>query len=86
MEANEKTRLSVKIHGETYHMKATENPERVLEIVNMVDEQMNGIAEKMPTLNYKDVAVLAALNIAEEYFKLRDDYKVLVDLIEEDKH
>ena len=86
MEANEKTRLSDKIHGETYHMKDTENPERVLEIVNMVDEQMNGIAEKMPTLNYKDVAVLAALNIAEEYFKLRDDYKVLVDLIEEDKH
>ncbi len=86
MEANEKTRLSVKIHGETYHMKATENPERVLEIVHMVDEQMNGISDKMPTLNYKDVAVLAALNIAEEYFKLRDDYKVLVDLIEEDKH
>ena len=86
MEANEKTRLSVKIHGETYHMKATEKPERVLEIVHMVDEQMNGISDKMPTLNYKDVAVLAALNIAEEYFKLRDDYKVLVDLIEEDKH
>ena len=86
MEANEKTRLSVKIHGETYHMKATENPERVLEIVHMVDDQMNGISDKMPTLNYKDVAVLAALNIAEEYFKLRDDYKVLVDLIEEDKH
>lgn len=86
MEEMEKVRLSVNIYGETYHMKANDDHERIMEIVNMVDGHMRQIGEKMSSLKYKDIAVLAALNIAEEYFKLRDDYNELVRLIDEDKH
>ena len=85
MEDAEKLRLSVNIYGETYHMKATDDEERILAIVEMVDGQMREIGDKMPQLKYKDIAVLAALNIAELYFKLKDDYNELVALIDEDK-
>lgn len=85
MENADTTSLSVNIHGETYQMKVNNDLDRVLQVVALLDEQMQAIADKMPALKYKDIAVLAALNIAEDYFKLRDDYKMLVDLIEEEK-
>lgn len=83
MADEEKVKLSVEIYGEIYNMKVSQDHGRTLQIVEMVDKMMHKIGSQTQMLSYKDVAVLAALNIAEEYFKLQDDYQVLVNLIEE---
>ena len=36
-------------------------------------------------LDYRDVAVLAAMNIAEEYFKLQKEYQELVMILDDEK-
>ncbi|MBO5301560.1 MAG: cell division protein ZapA [Peptococcaceae bacterium] len=36
-------------------------------------------------MDYRDVAVLAAMNIAEEYYQLQQDYQALIDMIDEEK-
>lgn len=83
--AEEKIRLSVDIFGETYHMQATENQENMLKIVAFVNEMMHQVGDGQAQMSFKDVAVLAALNISERYFKLQEDYDLLLGLIEEEK-
>ena len=73
--------MSVEIYGETYTMKVSDDRQRMMEIVEMVDSMMRQIGQNQ--LSYKHVAVLAALNIAEEYFKLKDDYQLLINILEE---
>lgn len=82
---DEKVKLSVEIYGETYNMKMTEDQEKMIKIVGLVDTMMHEVGDKQPMLHYKDVAVLAALNLSERYFKLQEDYQVLLDLIEEEQ-
>lgn len=75
MGENGDLKMSVEIYGETYTMKVSDDRQRMMEIVEMVDSMMRQIGQNQ--LSYKHVAVLAALNIAEEYFKLKDDYQLL---------
>ena len=82
----EKTTLDVTIYGETYHMKVKDDQEKMLKIVGIVDDMMKQVGEKYPHLLVKDIAILAALNIAESHQKLQEDYRQLINLIEEDKH
>lgn len=81
MGENGDLKMSVEIYGETYTMKVSDDRQRMIEIVEMVDSMMRQIGQNQ--LSYKHVAVLAALNIAEEYFKLKDDYQLLINILEE---
>ncbi len=81
MGENGDLKMSVEIYGETYTMKVSDDRQRMMEIVEMVDSMMRQIGQNQ--LSYKHVAVLAALNIAEEYFKLKDDYQLLINILEE---
>lgn len=81
MGENGDSKMSVEIYGETYTMKVSDDRQRMMEIVEMVDGMMRQIGQNQ--LSYKHVAVLAALNIAEEYFKLKDDYQLLINILEE---
>ena len=81
MGENGDLKMSVEIYGETYTMKVSDDRQRMIEIVEMVDSMMRQIGQNQ--LSYKHVAVLAALNIAEEYFKLKDEYQLLINILEE---
>ena len=41
--------------------------------------------DKQERLDYRDVAVLAAMNITEEYFKLQQEYQELLSIVDEEK-
>jgi len=63
--------LTVHILGHEYKIRSTESGEFVRDVALYVDELMHQIASKMSAGTQTQVAVLAALNIAEELFRAR---------------
>jgi cell division protein ZapA (FtsZ GTPase activity inhibitor) len=49
----------------------------------MVNEQMELIQKQNPILSRDDVALLVALNLADQLQKIKQDYEELTNLIEE---
>lgn len=62
---------SVVILGRDYKIRTTESEEFVRDVARFVDEMMNRISSKMSSGTTSQIAVLAALNIAEELFRER---------------
>ncbi|MFC2076489.1 cell division protein ZapA [candidate division KSB1 bacterium] len=88
------TSVKVSIFGNEYGIKGEADPGYIREIAGLVDEKMNEVSEIMDIPSHAKVAVLAALNIADELYKAResgpssgsnDDGRIirLIDLIEE---
>jgi cell division protein ZapA len=62
---------SVHILGHEYRIRSTEEPAFVREVALYVDEVMHRISSRMTAGTKSQIAVLAALNIAEELFRER---------------
>jgi cell division protein ZapA len=62
---------SVIILGRDYKIRTTEGEDFVREVAAYVDGMMNRISSKMSAGTTSQIAVLAALNIAEELFRER---------------
>ena len=75
---------SVSIYNESYTLKSNGNDERILEVVAHVDKMMHSIGDKQSNLSTKDLAILASMNITEEFFKLKNEYQQLIELINEE--
>lgn len=63
--------VSVKIYGEAYPLKAGGDEAYVTEVARYVDEKMHEVAASAKVVSTTKIAVLAALNIADELFRLR---------------
>ncbi len=64
--------IPVDIHGQRYPIRSTLDPEYVARLASYVDEKMRAAGESTPTGDSLRLAVLAALNIADELFRCRD--------------
>lgn len=82
---NDVVKVVVNIFGEEYVVKGTEDPEYIEMLAAYVDRKMRAVHQKNPTLGDTKIAVLAALNLADELSKLQEDYDQLVKAMEEDK-
>jgi cell division protein ZapA len=65
--------VSVDIHGHRYPIKSSLDAAYVAELAAYVDQKMQLAGKECPTGDTLKVAVLAALNIADEYFRACDD-------------
>jgi len=65
------SRLKVKIFGIEYALKADTSHEYIEETANYVDKVMNDVSSRYQEQSDTRIAVLAALNIAEELFQIR---------------
>ena len=63
--------IRVKIFNSEYNLQG-ENAEKVERISDYVDGIMNRISSESPNQSEETIAVVSALNIAEEYFKEKD--------------
>jgi len=63
---------SVEINGQRYPIRSALEPEYVARLATFVDEKMRAAADSAPTTDSVRLAVLAALNIADELFRCRD--------------
>ena len=65
--------VTVQILGHDYRIRSTEDSDFVRQVARHVDELMRRISENMTSGSKTSVAVLAALNIAEELFRERQN-------------
>ncbi|MFL6281192.1 MAG: cell division protein ZapA [Vicinamibacterales bacterium] len=64
--------IPVEIHGQRYPIRTVLEPEYVSELAGYVDEKIRLAARQTPSSDSLRLAVLAALNIADELFRCRD--------------
>jgi cell division protein ZapA len=64
--------IPVEIHGQRYPIRSTLDPAYVARLATYVDEKIKAAADSTPTGDSLRLAVLAALNIADELFRCRD--------------
>ncbi len=64
--------IPIEIHGHRYPVRSTLEPEYVLRLAAYVDDRVRAAADSTPGADSLRVAMLAALNIADELFRCRD--------------
>ncbi len=65
--------VSVEILGQQYPIRSPLDSTYVADLAAFVDEKIRTTADIAPTTDTVRLAVLAALNIADEYFHARDE-------------
>ncbi len=71
MEEKEKNRVTVVIMGEEYSLRGSSPPEYMQRVGLYVDNLMRNLAESNIQMSKHRIAVLAALNLADELMKLK---------------
>ena len=69
MEKNDST--TVEIFGQTYNVRGEGDPEYLSELARFVDGRMREVAGQVATVDPMKIAILAALNIADEFSRYR---------------
>src|SRR4051794_11712492 len=64
--------VPVEIHGQRYPVRSGLEPDYVARLAVYVDQKMRAAADSTPTGDSLRLAVLAALNIADELFRCRE--------------
>src|SRR6266702_4168460 len=64
--------VPVDIQGQRYPIRSGLDPEYVARLAAYVDEKMRAAADSTPTGDSLRLAVLAALNVADELFRCRE--------------
>lgn len=80
MKSNQGT--PVQIFGQVYRLKSDEDPDRVRRIAEMVDQKMSRIADRGGSADNYRVAVLAALELADELHALTETHTELRERVE----
>lgn len=72
-QSNSNGSVRVDIYDQTYQLRGSD-PEHIGKLAEYVDTKMRLIAQQASTVDSLRVAVLAALNIADEYLILKAKY------------
>jgi cell division protein ZapA len=67
--------ITIQIYGENYTLKAGDDPSYIKEVAAFVDEKMREISSGGKAVTTDKVAMLAALNIADDFFKSRLEWE-----------
>ena len=65
-------KVEVEIYGQSYSLKGEGNREYINRLASYVDKKMKEVTQRTPTVDSLKVAILAALNIADEYLQIQD--------------
>jgi cell division protein ZapA len=61
----------VEIFGQTYSVRGEGDPDYLTELARFVDSRMRDVAAQVVTVDPLKIAILAALNIADEFSRYR---------------
>jgi cell division protein ZapA len=64
--------IHIEVHGQRYPIRTTLDARYVQELAAYVDRKMRAAADTSPASDAVGLAVLTALNIADEFFRARD--------------
>ena len=68
--------IRVEIYDQVYNLRGVDG-DYILKLAEFVDTKMRSVAEQTSTIDSLRLAVLAALNIADEYHILKKKYDLL---------
>lgn len=83
MTVNTENRVTVRILGEEYVVKGKAPADRIRKLGSYVDEIMSEIRQNNPCLSTMQVVILAAINIAAELHRTKEDYDELLQLLQD---
>jgi cell division protein ZapA len=63
----------VEIFGQTYNVRGEGDPDYLAELARFVDSRMREVAASVATVDATKIAILAALNIADEFSRYRKE-------------
>ena len=78
-----KRSVEVYIYGQKYVIRSESSEEYVKEVASLVDRKMREVAQRGSSVSTLNVAVLAALNIADELLKRSRDNEELLKKIKD---
>lgn len=73
MQDKEKNRVTVSIMGEEYILRGSSAPDDMDRVGRYVDRLMRKLAESNVQMSRHRIAVLAALNLADELLKIKSE-------------
>lgn len=75
--------VKVEVFGQEYSIKSDDgDKDRVKRIAQYVNEKIKDILSNTEVTTRFNVAILAALNVAHDYFSLKEDHEKLIEVIE----
>jgi Uncharacterized protein conserved in bacteria len=63
--------VTVDIAGQRYPIRSGLDPAYIVELASYVDKKMRAVSESTPSTDTLGLAILVALNLADEYFRAR---------------
>jgi cell division protein ZapA len=75
--------VTVEIGGQRYPIRSVLDEQYVTELAAYVDQKMRAASDAAPASDMLGLAILVALNIADEYFRQRDQQSVSSDDLHE---
>ncbi len=73
MEEKDKNRVTVNIMGEEYVLRSSSSKDYMYKVGSYVDQLMKSLAENNIQMSRQRIAVLAALNLADELIRLKEE-------------
>lgn len=80
--SEETSRVEVDICGERYILKGDAAPEHLRQVASHVQGLMKQALQRNPLLSPAKAALLTAMNVTDEFLKLKADYDNMVKLLE----
>ena len=75
--------IRVVIYDQEYFMRGDLNQEYIQKLAQYLDAKMRSIAERTKTVDTLRVAMLAALNVADEYHQLKARFEEVTQQLDE---
>jgi len=75
--------IRVVIYDQEYFMRGDLNQEYIQKLAQYLDTKMRSIAERTRTVDTLRVAMLAALNVADEYHQLKARYEEVTQQVDQ---
>lgn len=73
--------IRVQIFGSEYRIASDADPEHVREVARYIDRKMREVAHTLSLRSISTIAVLTAVNIADELFKIREEDRQIDQLV-----
>jgi cell division protein ZapA len=77
------TTVTVTIYGHEYTLRGEADAEYVEKVAVYVDRKMNEVAENSSAMSTTKVAILAAINVADELFRERQKRHEALSMLDE---
>jgi len=75
--------IRVEIYDQEYFMRGGPDPEYIRTLASYLDAKMRAIAERTHTVDSLRVAILAALNIVDEYHQLKAKHEATTQEVDQ---